>query len=152
MGDMLGLRMNKQVSNSDSCLRQSTGSLSLTPYCGTAVCGIPYGAARGSVERKLMERLLPVWKRKGNTWYLSILMLQPMLAKASVKGWMRGRSADDLVTFSSGQCEREQHPSNVLVAAGPAESAGLGLPMGGVFILEMSLVVPHTIIQEKKQA
>lgn len=42
MGDMLGLRMNKQVSNSDACLRQSTGSLSLAPYCGTAVCGIPY--------------------------------------------------------------------------------------------------------------
>lgn len=46
----------------------------------------------------------------------------------------------------------EQHPSNVLVAAGPAECAGLGLPMGGVFILEVALLVPHTIIREKKQA
>lgn len=59
---------------------------------------------------------------------------------------------DNLVTFSSGHCEHEQHSSNLLVAAGLAESAGLGLPMGGVFILEMALVVPHTIIWEKKQA
>lgn len=46
----------------------------------------------------------------------------------------------------------EQHSSNLLVAASPAESAGLGLPVGGVFILEVALVVPHTIIREKKQA
>lgn len=45
----------------------------------------------------------------------------------------------------------EQHSSNLLVVAGPADSAGLGLPMGGVFILEVALAVPHTIIREKKQ-
>jgi hypothetical protein len=51
-----------------------------------------------------------------------------------------------------GTVSSEQHSSNLLVAAGPAESAGLVLPMGGVFILEVALAVPHTIIQEKKQA
>lgn len=46
----------------------------------------------------------------------------------------------------------EQHSSNSLVGAGSAEPVGLGLPMGGVFILEVVLVVPHTLLQEKKQA
>lgn len=51
-----------------------------------------------------------------------------------------------------GSVSREQQSCNPLSRAGLAEPAGLGLPMGGVFILEVVLVVPYTLLQEKKQA
>lgn len=51
-----------------------------------------------------------------------------------------------------GTVSSAQHSSNLLVGAGPVECPGLGLPVGGVFILEVVLVVPHTMIPEKTQA